>query len=481
MSELGFALLALLAVIGSAVLVAQPLIRRRAASPLVWASRNGLVAEEKAALLEGLRELDFDYEMGRLTAEDYGQLQANLRRRAIAALELEDEQLHKLDEAIEQAVAAERARRQGAPSLTPATPVCPHCGQPISGSERFCPSCGSALGTQQAQASLLLRQAARPRRTSRRTEVALVQPRSLGPWLLAVGITGIVLALGVAWVVLGSPNRAAQAPIATLQAPDFHGIAFSPRRDGLIFVGTHNGLLASIDGGRTWGAQPVSGDIMAITHHPERTLEVYLTGHELFVKSDDGGRTWKQMTSDLPGLDIHAFAISPEPPYRMYAFAVGYGLYLSEDDGAHWERLSEQTPDSTTALVPASGGHPALYLATSDQGVLASEDGRMWRTANGFVNGALPTQRVTALAFDPRSGDSYAASNGLTLTGALYAGTDRGLFKSIDGGASWTRLPLDTDVLAVAVSPTDSRLMMAIDSRGQVFRSEDRGLTWPGK
>jgi hypothetical protein len=152
----------------------------------------------------------------------------------------------------------------------------------------------------------------------------------------------------------------------------------------------------------------------------------------------------------------------------------------SDDDGARWQRWSDQLPSSVTAMAAATGGHPALYVATADQGVLASDDGRAWRPANGVVNGALPTLRVSSLAFDPRSGDSYVSSSGNVLTGAVYAGTDRGLFKSIDGGSSWTRLSLESDVAAIAVHPGDSQLLMVVDSRGQVFRSDDRGITWPG-
>jgi hypothetical protein len=121
-----------------------------------------------------------------------------------------------------------------------------------------------------------------------------------------------------------------------------------------------------------------------------------------------------------------------------------------------------------------------LYLATANQGVLASEDGRIWRPANGVVNGALPTLRITTLAFDPASGDSYSTSTGHTYRGALYAGTDQGLFKSIDAGSSWTRLSLNTDVSALALHPSEPETLMVVDTSGRVFLSNDRGLTWPG-
>ncbi|HUX88183.1 MAG TPA: hypothetical protein VMW65_14365, partial [Chloroflexota bacterium] len=111
-------------------------------------------------------------------------------------------------------------------------------------------------------------------------------------------------------------------------------------------------------------------------------------------------------------------------------------------------------------------------------GVFASADGRSWVNANGFVNGALPTQTIYAIAFDPHSGDRYVGPSGENLTGALYVGTDVGIFKSIDQGQSWSALPLNHPIAALAVSTSGPHLMLAVDPSGQVYRSEDGGSSW---
>jgi hypothetical protein len=85
--ELAFALVAVLALAGSAALVVIPLVRRRAVSPLMWAGRNGAVTEEKSSAVEAIRQLDLDYQWGSLTLQDYRQLEAALRSRASAALQ----------------------------------------------------------------------------------------------------------------------------------------------------------------------------------------------------------------------------------------------------------------------------------------------------------------------------------------------------------------------------------------------------------
>jgi photosystem II stability/assembly factor-like uncharacterized protein len=136
-------------------------------------------------------------------------------------------------------------------------------------------------------------------------------------------------------------------------------------------------------------------------------------------------------------------------------------------------------PASIAALaVVPEGETDLLYAATTQEGVLASRDGgRSWANASGFVNGALPTRVVTGIVYDPRSGD-VAESQGSRFRGALYVATDRGLFRSTDGGSSWGRLALDADVAVVAVAPDDSRVLLAVDQAGRVFRSSDRGVSW---
>jgi photosystem II stability/assembly factor-like uncharacterized protein len=127
-------------------------------------------------------------------------------------------------------------------------------------------------------------------------------------------------------------------------------------------------------------------------------------------------------------------------------------------------------------------GLPWLFLASATEGVLASPDaGASWTPASGVLNGALPSRRVTSLAFDADSGETAVTPDGRTLRGTLYAGTEQGLFKSLDRGQSWGRLPLAASVAAVGAAGGGSPLVVAVDRDGQVYRSRDRGVTWDAK
>jgi photosystem II stability/assembly factor-like uncharacterized protein len=100
-------------------------------------------------------------------------------------------------------------------------------------------------------------------------------------------------------------------------------------------------------------------------------------------------------------------------------------------------------------------------------GVLRSSDGgESWTPAGS----GLGARSVVALAVDPSARQT------------VYAGADDGLYKSTDGGATWSKLAFPgRNVVALATDPAQPNVVLAIavkDRQGLVFRSEDGGATW---
>ncbi|MFN8534078.1 MAG: YCF48-related protein [Dehalococcoidia bacterium] len=258
------------------------------------------------------------------------------------------------------------------------------------------------------------------------------------------------------------PRAEGPRALATLDVEDVHTLIILPDSPDHALFGHHHGVLETRDGGRRWA--PLAGnpgqDAMYLTSPTGGTS--YIAGHEVFLRSHDGGVTWQPVQSNLPGLDIHAFAVHPTDPSRLYAYLVGHGLFASRDGGATWElRNPKQFSVVSIAIVP--GEPDRLLLAAMGLAVFASSDDGRTLTPN--------TEGIFGLVFavivDPRNPQ------------VVYAGASNGVYRSDDSGATWERIGLEgVSLSTLAISPTNPKVLMAVSRDKRVYRSEDGGRTW---
>ncbi|HBG74706.1 MAG: hypothetical protein A2X25_11785 [Chloroflexi bacterium GWB2_49_20] len=89
--------------------------------------------EHRLAVLSSLRDLDFDFQLGKVSEDDYASLRARLMAEAAQSLQEAD----KVDE-VEALIQARKASKAK-------SPACENCGQAIESGIRFCPRCGTAV------------------------------------------------------------------------------------------------------------------------------------------------------------------------------------------------------------------------------------------------------------------------------------------------------------------------------------------------
>jgi photosystem II stability/assembly factor-like uncharacterized protein len=127
--------------------------------------------------------------------------------------------------------------------------------------------------------------------------------------------------------------------------------------------------------------------------------------------------------------------------------------------------------------------HAATLYAGTDRGVYRSDDaGASWSAANA----GLPAFRIQTIAIDPASPSTLYAGT-LTPDGVASVG----IFKSTDGGASWTAIneglidPLTgispLDVWSLAIDPKNPKTILAGSRFSEIFKSVDGGQTWQSK
>lgn len=328
------------------------------------------------------------------------------------------------------------------------------------------------MGTTMARTSTTPPRQARDTRSGGRRPAPAVTRRQSARriWL---GVSALVLVGMIAGAVV-FVRRGDDRPgaLGTIRAADAHALTVSPVDPNVAFFGHHNGVQRSTDGGRTWRAlQERAGlDAMGLAVSSANPNQIVIAGHGVLQSSQDGGTTWQPIAHNLPGTDLHGFALDPDDPNRMTALVAGRGLFQSGDGGRTWQPLTGQAPADIMTLASAGGAPATLYATSMAGGLVRSTDGgATWsRTGNGIMG------MVSAIAVDPAARRT------------LYAGAASGLYKSIDGGTNWTRLAAypGANVTAVAVGPAGSGVVLAVaggDGQALVYRSDDGGATWAAR
>jgi len=289
----------------------------------------------------------------------------------------------------------------------------------------------------------------------------------------------LALALSLVAVPLGAQLRAPNAPV-----------------DSTLFRAMQWRNVGPFRGGR---ANAVAG----VTSQPYVYYAGY-TGGGVW-KTDDAGHSWKNISDGFfHTSSIGAIAVAESDPnvvvvgtgehaVRGQSSSYGDGVYKSTDAGKTWKhlglaatkqisqvRIHPQNPD--VIYVAAQGDR---WKGTADRGIYRSLDGG--KTWTLVLKGENATSGASDLSMDP--------ANPRILYAAFWdhqrlpwqvrsGGRGSGIWKSTDGGDTWTRLagglPKLMGKIGVAVSPANPERVYAIveaDKSG-MYRSDDAGTTW---
>ncbi len=243
------------------------------------------------------------------------------------------------------------------------------------------------------------------------------------------------------------------------------------------------GVLASSNEGKTWqvrnqGFANLEADDVAVDAADPRNLWAAMGDNSLF-RSTNRGAAWvfprQPLVHGSPSSNA-GVALSADGA-AVYAVADD-GLWLSENQGDSWSQVSPSP--SGASLVRTHPRDPATVYAGDRTKLYVSPDkGSSWQPLNVEFTCAL-----TDLAVAPSEPTTlYAAGAflGPPTEGNCLIRSHFSLFRSTDGGVSWTRinpgLPAIVEAVTVAVDPRNSRTIY-VPSGTAVWRSTDGGDTW---
>ncbi len=233
-------------------------------------------------------------------------------------------------------------------------------------------------------------------------------------------------------------------------------------------------------------------------------------------RSTDYGSNWVPLFDDQPTGSIGAIAVAPSDPNVIYVgtgagiirpdLATGDGMYKSTDAGKTWTHLGLRDsqmianiavdPHDPNRLFVAALGHP--YGPNAERGIFRSTDG-----GQTFQKVLYKDEYVRGndVRIDPSNPNVvYAAlwqQQEAYIEGKEFGGTDGGIFKSTDGGSTWSKLtdglpggviqanlsvsPSEPNVVYAMVAGTAGKVPTAKEGTGgtiNLYKSTDAGAHW---
>jgi photosystem II stability/assembly factor-like uncharacterized protein len=264
-----------------------------------------------------------------------------------------------------------------------------------------------------------------------------------------------------------------------------------------LFNGTKYRLLGPFRGGRS---AAVVGSLQA-----RNTFYFGATGGGVW-KTTDGGSNWKNISDGFFGSSIGAVAVAPSNENIIYVgegentmrgnVSEGLGgVWKSEDGGKTWKNVGLKDGrhviniivDANNPSVVWAGVMGHLFGPNTERGVFKSTDGgQTWRQTL-FVN---EQTGCSDLVIDPENSTILYAGTWRVLRtphSLESGGEGSGLWKSTDGGETWTNissargLPKGVwGIVGVAVAPSNTDKLYAIieNEKGGLYSSADKGQTW---
>lgn len=219
--------------------------------------------------------------------------------------------------------------------------------------------------------------------------------------------------------------------------------------------------------------------INTIVSDPTNLQVLYVGSEGGVYKSEDTGLTWQLITQEMLGDEVKALALTCDVPPTLYADVSGE-IFASTDGAKSWNCMGD------TGL--RSGFWHRLIVAPSDENVLfniaipggialSSDGGYNWQS----VYKGLPMEEYRAFALslviDP------------TDKNVVYLGTGKwvgwgsgyGVYKSIDGGKTWSSANRGIEnyrIIALAIDPSEPQILYASEGGGKLFKSTDGGQNW---
>ena len=188
------------------------------------------------------------------------------------------------------------------------------------------------------------------------------------------------------------------------------------------------------------------GESVEPLHAPQKTISIIY--HSL-----DGGRTWMPFDRGIPAdATVSSFLVMNN---EIFTTTDNHGIYLIKDGQIAWKRIDEDLPKDIDINALSAAGD-SFVIGTLKDGIMLSKNrGKNWRDPKIQINN-IPIRCL------------HAKEN------ILFAGTDNGIYKSLDDGDTWEYVWKGVQVNGF--TEVNSRIFAAL--MNGVIMTNDDGSNW---
>jgi photosystem II stability/assembly factor-like uncharacterized protein len=293
---------------------------------------------------------------------------------------------------------------------------------------------------------------------------------TLDPDIIVVGTnTGIFRSVdaGESWKQLDTSTAAGLQNVESL--------AIDPRNSDVVYAGTWYLPYRTRDGGKNWSITKTGiiddSDIFAIDIDPRDPNHLFASACSGIYQSRNSGDSWSKVQG-IPSQSRRTRAILQHPSVAGVVFAgTTEGMWRSGDGGNSWMLVtSKQIEINSIAVHPKNP--QVIHIGTNNYGVMVSRDGgRTFVPSNGGYSGRFAKVLVTDRE---RDGRIYASTINTATGGGFF-------FVSNDGGQTWQpamkNMPSRLITYSILQDRVDGNIIYLGTNLG-LYRSADRGASW---
>ncbi|MEE4256157.1 MAG: PKD domain-containing protein, partial [Bacteroidales bacterium] len=291
---------------------------------------------------------------------------------------------------------------------------------------------------------------------------------------------------GATWSATGLTYSASQKKTV-------NRLVIDPNDSDIIYAATSDGIYKTTDGGVTWPAVATGPNIIDLEMHPTNSSILYIStqtysGSPSIYKTIDGGSSWTA-TAVFASTDYRVeLAVTPANSNRVYA------VVAKQDGGLSSIQRSDNAGDSFTQVHGSSPNMLGWYCDGSDAGgqggydlCIAADPSsagtvyvggvNTWKSTNGGSSWLNNNMWTSSGTYNPcGSPEVHADKHDLVFFGStLYECNDGGLYKTTNGGNTWTDLTNGMVISQIyrlsAAQTTSNEVMHGLQDNGSKLYS----------